>query len=57
MASPTWALPALVVVALWTSLGGPRMLIFLAALQDVPQELTEAATDRRREQPGSDSGT
>jgi multiple sugar transport system permease protein len=43
MASPTWALPALVVVALWTSLGGPRMLIFLAALQDVPQELTEAA--------------
>ncbi len=43
MASPSWALPSLVVVALWTSLGGPRMLIFLAALQDVPQELTEAA--------------
>jgi multiple sugar transport system permease protein len=43
MASPSWALPSLVVVALWISLGGPRMLIFLAALQDVPQELTEAA--------------
>jgi multiple sugar transport system permease protein len=43
MASPQWATPALMVVALWTSLGGPRMLIFLAALQDVPQELTEAA--------------
>ncbi|MBA2518065.1 MAG: sugar ABC transporter permease [Chloroflexia bacterium] len=43
MTSPQWALPSVIVVALWSSLGGARMLIFLAALQDVPQELTEAA--------------
>lgn len=43
MTSPNWALPSVIVIALWGSLGGPRMLIFLAALQDVPQELTEAA--------------
>ncbi|MDQ3427980.1 MAG: sugar ABC transporter permease, partial [Gemmatimonadota bacterium] len=43
MTSPQWALPSVIAVALWSSLGGARMLIFLAALQDVPQELTEAA--------------
>jgi multiple sugar transport system permease protein len=43
LASPTWALPALVMVTLWTSVGSIRMLIFLAGLQGVPQELYDAA--------------
>jgi multiple sugar transport system permease protein len=38
-----WAVPALVLMGLWASVGGSRMIIFLAALQDVPQELLEAA--------------
>lgn len=43
LASPQWALPALVLVTLWTSIGSIRMLIFLAGLQGVPQELYDAA--------------
>ncbi len=42
-ASPVWAIPACVLVSLWTSVGGNRMLIFLAGLQGVPEELYEAA--------------
>ena len=38
-----WAMPALVLMGLWASVGGSRMIIFLAALQDVPVELLEAA--------------
>jgi multiple sugar transport system permease protein len=40
-ASETWALPALVVMAMWTT--GQTAFIFLAKLRDVPQELYEAA--------------
>jgi len=36
-------IPSLMVMSLWTGVGGNRMLIFLAALQGVPQELYEAA--------------
>ncbi len=43
MKSTEWALPSLVLVALWTGVGGGRMIIFLAGLQGVPQELYEAA--------------
>ena len=39
-----WALPSLVIMALWAGLGGGRMIIFLAGLQGVPQELYEAAS-------------
>ncbi len=39
-----WALPSLVVMALWAGLGGQRMIIFIAGLQGVPQELYEAAS-------------
>jgi multiple sugar transport system permease protein len=39
-----WAVPALIIIALWGSLGGARMIIFLAGLQGVPQELYEAAS-------------
>ena len=37
------ALPALIIISLWAGLGGNTMLIFLAGLQGVPQELMEAA--------------
>jgi multiple sugar transport system permease protein len=40
---PTWAIPGLITLALWTSLGGTRMIIFLAGLQGVPEELYDAA--------------
>ncbi len=41
--STTWALPSLVIVSLWSTAGGSRMVVFLAGLQGVPQELYEAA--------------
>lgn len=41
--SKQWALPALIIISLWASVGGNSMLIFLAGLQGVPQELLEAA--------------
>lgn len=40
-ASPTWALPGLVIVSLWGL--GNAMIIYLAGLQDIPAELYEAA--------------
>jgi multiple sugar transport system permease protein len=40
---PTWAVPGLISLALWTSIGGTRMIIFLAGLQGVPDELYDAA--------------
>src|SRR5438105_2791156 len=41
---PHWALPALMAVALWRAIGGNTMVIFLAGLQAIPQELYEAAS-------------
>jgi len=41
--SMEWAIPALVMIALWSGVGGSSMIIFLAGLQDVPVELVEAA--------------
>ena len=41
--STTWALPWIIVVGVWKSVGF-SMVIFLAALQDVPETLLEAAT-------------
>ena len=43
MADPSWALPSLIMIALWTGIGSNRMLIFLAGLQGVPRELYDAA--------------
>ena len=43
LGSVEWAIPAIIIVALWQNVGGNRMLIFLAGLQGVPQELYEAA--------------
>lgn len=36
-------IPTLVMITLWSGVGGNTMLIFLAALQSVPRELEEAA--------------
>jgi multiple sugar transport system permease protein len=41
--SSTWAIPSLVIISLWGSIGGSRMIVFLAGLQSVPQEMYEAA--------------
>ncbi|MCB0090416.1 MAG: sugar ABC transporter permease [Caldilineaceae bacterium] len=39
---PSLAMPSLIIITIWGALGG-HMIIFLAALQDVPNELREAA--------------
>jgi multiple sugar transport system permease protein len=41
MGSPQWAKPALILMAMW-SVGG-AVVIYLAALQDVPREMLEAS--------------
>jgi multiple sugar transport system permease protein len=41
LSSPAWSKPSLILISLWGS--GTTMVIFLAALQDVPKELYEAA--------------
>lgn len=38
--SPEWSKPSLILMSLW-SIGGGRMIVFLAALQAVPQHLYE----------------
>jgi len=43
LGSTDWAMPSLIAIALWTGIGGNRMMIFLAGLQGVPQELYDAA--------------
>jgi multiple sugar transport system permease protein len=42
LGSTTWALPAVMAVSIWQGTGF-QMIILLAALQDVPEELYEAA--------------
>ena len=41
--STAWAMPSLVILSLWNTAGGSRMIVFLAGLQGVPQELYEAS--------------
>jgi multiple sugar transport system permease protein len=41
LASPDWALPALLIMSLWGI--GRSMVLFLAGLQDIPEQLYEAA--------------
>jgi multiple sugar transport system permease protein len=41
--STTWAMPAIIIMSNWKGIGY-AMLIFLAGLQAIPQELQEAAT-------------
>ena len=42
LASPDWAMPAIMIMAIWRGLGY-NMLLFLAGLQSIPKELMEAA--------------
>ena len=39
---PNWAMPALILMSIWTALG-PRMILYLAGLQGIPVSLYEAA--------------
>jgi multiple sugar transport system permease protein len=41
LTSPTWSLPALILLSVWGI--GPTIVIFLAGLQDVPRDLYDAA--------------
>jgi multiple sugar transport system permease protein len=41
--STGWAIPSLAIIALWGTIGGSQMIVFLAGLQGVPHELYEAA--------------
>jgi multiple sugar transport system permease protein len=41
LSSPEWAIPSLLLMAVWGAFGGTGMLIFLSTLQSVPQELYE----------------
>jgi multiple sugar transport system permease protein len=43
LGSVAWAKPALIIMGLWIAIGGTTMLLYLAALSNVPQELLEAA--------------
>ena len=43
LGSVQWAIPSMVIIAIWGSSGGSRMIIFLAGLQGVPDELYDAA--------------
>lgn len=38
-----WAIPSLIMMGLWQGIGGTRMIIFLAGLQGIPEELYDAA--------------
>ena len=42
LGNPHWAMPAIILVAVWKNFGY-NMLIFIAGLQSIPQELYEAA--------------
>jgi len=43
LSTPASALPSLMLIGLWLSVGGGAMVIFLAGLQGIPQELLDAA--------------
>ncbi|MCC9078929.1 sugar ABC transporter permease [Litorilinea aerophila] len=43
LTSRQWAIPSIILISLWSSIGGGRMIIFLAGLQGVPKEMYESA--------------
>jgi len=43
LTNQAWAVPSIILITLWSTVGGGRMIIFLAGLQNVPKELQEAA--------------
>jgi len=44
LTSVKWAKPSLMLMGLWIMMGGYNMILFMAALQNVPRELYEAAS-------------
>ncbi len=49
-------MPAIILLAVWKNFGY-NMLIFIAGLQAIPEELYEAAVARRRRAAGGGSAT
>ncbi len=43
LGDPDWAVPSLVLLGLWGSIGGTSAIIFLSALQDIPATFYDAA--------------
>ncbi len=43
LSSVAWAKPALMLIGLWTGIGGSNMILYLAGLSNIPGELYEAA--------------
>jgi len=43
LGSLAWAKPAFIIMTLWASVGGYNCVLYLAGLQNIPQELYEAA--------------
>ena len=43
LGDPTWAMPAIILMAVWKNFGY-NMIIFIAGLQNIPQQLYEAAS-------------
>jgi multiple sugar transport system permease protein len=43
LASVPWAKPALIIMGVWTGIGGTNMLLYLAGLSNVPTDLMDAA--------------
>jgi len=43
LTSTQWAKPALILMGVWTEMGGYNMILYLAGLQGIPPELYEAA--------------
>jgi multiple sugar transport system permease protein len=43
LGSTEWSKPAMILIHLWGAVGGAAMIVFLAGLQAVPQELHESA--------------
>ena len=43
LVDPAWAKPALLLMSFWIYAGGTGMVLYLAALQNVPEELLDAA--------------
>ena len=44
LTDPAWAKPALMIMGFWVAVGGTNMILYLAALQGIPQGLYEAAS-------------
>ena len=56
LAEPAYTLPIAMLLTIWVGLGY-YMMIFLAGLQNIPEELYDAAHDRWLYKPGKNTGT